>query len=68
MNMIVGIVGAGITGLTIAHGLLKKGHEVIVYKRNQLGGLAGGVPFQASLRKLNDTRVVKASIKESLYE
>ena len=43
--MRVGIVGAGITGLTTAHELLKKGHQVTIFERNEPGGLAGGIPF-----------------------
>jgi protoporphyrinogen oxidase len=43
--MRVGIVGAGVTGLTVAHELLKRGHEVTLFERGEPGGLAGGVPF-----------------------
>jgi len=41
--MDIGIVGAGITGLTAAHDLTKLGHEVTVYEaRSYAGGLAAG--------------------------
>ena len=43
--MKISIVGGGITGLTVAHQLLKKGYKVVVYEHNQPGGLAGGVLF-----------------------
>lgn len=39
----VGIVGAGMAGLTAAHELLHRGHEVTVYEMaKQVGGLASG--------------------------
>ncbi len=41
--MKIAIIGAGVGGLTAAFELNKKGHEVIVYEReNQPGGLAAG--------------------------
>jgi len=40
--MIVGIIGGGITGLTAAYELMKKGHKPIVIEQDvQLGGQAG---------------------------
>jgi len=45
--MKVGIIGAGITGLTAACELLKSGHEVVVIESDeQLGGLAGVVKLE----------------------
>jgi protoporphyrinogen oxidase len=44
-KMKIGIVGGGLTGITIAQLLTKKGHEVVVYESKQPGGLAGGIPF-----------------------
>ena len=39
--MRVGVIGAGVTGLTAAYELSKKGHHVIVYERAPfLGGQA----------------------------
>jgi protoporphyrinogen oxidase len=39
----IGIVGAGVTGLTAAYDLLKAGHDVTVYEaRPYVGGLAAG--------------------------
>src|SRR4030067_2034948 len=46
--MKIGIVGGGLTGLTVAQGLLKKGHEVVVFEGEQRGGRAGGTPFPAA--------------------
>ncbi|MBN1872819.1 MAG: NAD(P)/FAD-dependent oxidoreductase [Anaerolineae bacterium] len=41
--MNIGIVGAGVTGLTAAYDLLKMGHSVTVYEaRPYVGGLAAG--------------------------
>ncbi len=41
--MDVGIIGAGITGLTAAYDLTKQGHDVTVYEaRSYAGGLAAG--------------------------
>ena len=41
--MRIGIVGAGITGLTAGYELAKKGHEVTVYEaRDYAGGIAAG--------------------------
>ncbi|NQU04619.1 MAG: FAD-dependent oxidoreductase [Calditrichaeota bacterium] len=42
--MRVGVIGGGITGLTVAYELLKSGHEVVIVEsEEQLGGLAGVV-------------------------
>ncbi len=42
--MRVGVIGGGITGLTVAYELLKSGYEVVVLERDkQIGGLAGVV-------------------------
>jgi protoporphyrinogen oxidase len=41
--MKIGIIGAGITGLTIAHELVKRNHDVTLFERQSPGGLAGGV-------------------------
>jgi len=39
--MTIGIIGAGITGLTAAYELTKKGHKVLVFeKEKEIGGLA----------------------------
>ncbi len=43
--MKIGIVGGGITGITIAQLLIKKGHDVTVFESEQEGGLAGGIAF-----------------------
>jgi len=41
--MDIGIIGAGITGLTAAYDLTKRGHQVTVYEaRSYAGGLAAG--------------------------
>ena len=41
--MRIGIVGAGIAGLTAAHDLIKKGHQVTIFESaNYVGGLAAG--------------------------
>ncbi|RLC94932.1 MAG: hypothetical protein DRI77_10495, partial [Chloroflexi bacterium] len=41
--MDIGIIGAGITGLTAAYDLTKQGHAVTIYEaRPQAGGLAAG--------------------------
>jgi len=41
--MRVGIVGAGITGLTAAYKLSQKGHQVIIFEKEKyIGGLAAG--------------------------
>lgn len=50
--MRIGIVGAGATGLTAAHDLVKAGHDVVLLERSaELGGLAasievGGTPLE----------------------
>lgn len=42
-NKKVAIVGAGYTGLTIAHRLAKQGYQVTIFeKENEVGGLAAG--------------------------
>ena len=39
----IGIIGAGVTGLTAAYDLLSKGHQVTIYEaRPYVGGLASG--------------------------
>ncbi len=44
--MRVGIVGGGITGLSAAYYLSKKGHQVVLFEKDvQLGGLASGLKF-----------------------
>ena len=44
--MKVGIVGAGVAGLTAAYRLAKKGHEVEVFEASDhVGGLAAGFPI-----------------------
>lgn len=41
--MKIAIVGAGITGLTTAYYLSKKGHKVVIYEKDEVvGGLASG--------------------------
>ena len=40
--MKVAVVGAGITGLTVAHELLKKGHQAVLFDRSHPGGLIAG--------------------------
>ncbi len=44
--MRVAIVGGGITGLTIADELLDGGHEVTVFEKGQVGGLAAGLEYR----------------------
>jgi protoporphyrinogen oxidase len=53
MSKKVAIIGAGLTGLTCAYELLKKGREVIVYEKNEkVGGLAGSFELEGqSLEK-----------------
>jgi len=42
-SMKIAVVGAGITGLTAAYRLSQKGHQVVVFeKENYVGGLAAG--------------------------
>jgi protoporphyrinogen oxidase len=44
----IGIVGAGVTGLTAAYDLLKAGHKVVIYEaRPYVGGLAAGFRDEA---------------------
>ncbi len=44
--MNIAIVGAGITGLTAAHDLVKDGHAVTVYEKERIaGGLMAAFPF-----------------------
>ena len=45
--MRVGVIGGGITGLTVAYDLLKSGHEVVIVEsEEQIGGLAGVVKLE----------------------
>ncbi len=44
--MRVGIVGGGVTGLTIGYELARSGVDVSVYEKGALGGLAGGFPYK----------------------
>ena len=47
--MKVGIIGAGITGLTSAYDLSKAGHDVVVFESsNQLGGHASTFEVQGA--------------------
>ena len=47
--MKVGIIGAGITGLTSAYDLSKAGHDVVVFESsNQLGGHASTFEVQGT--------------------
>lgn len=39
------VVGGGITGLTIAWELNRRGHQVTLIERSGIGGLAGGFPY-----------------------
>lgn len=42
--MKIGIIGAGFTGLTAAYELIKKGHQIIIFEKdNFCGGLASGI-------------------------
>jgi protoporphyrinogen oxidase len=41
----VGVVGAGVTGLTVAERLLDAGCEVVVHEAGPIGGLAAGFEF-----------------------
>ena len=53
--MKIGIVGAGITGLTAAYKLSREGHKVVVFeKENYVGGLAAGFtrPSQNALGRV----------------
>lgn len=46
----IAIIGGGITGLSLAHFLLKKGHRVSLFEQEQqLGGLVSTFPFAAGL-------------------
>lgn len=40
--MRIAVVGGGITGLTLAEGLLEKRHQVVLFEQGLLGGLAAG--------------------------
>ncbi len=43
--MHVVVVGGGITGLTVAWELVRRGHQVTLIERNVIGGLAAGFPY-----------------------
>ncbi len=48
--MRIGVVGAGITGLTVAHGLQTSGHDVTVFESHtEIGGLASSVSIGGGL-------------------
>jgi|SRR5208283_4357420 len=50
MLMRIGVVGAGITGLTVAHVLQASGHDVAVFESHKgIGGLASVVSIGDSL-------------------
>jgi protoporphyrinogen oxidase len=42
--MRVAVVGAGISGLTVAERLVRQGAEVVVFEKSRAGGLAAGFP------------------------
>ena len=42
--MRIGVIGAGATGLTVAH-RLSGSHEVVVFEKGDIGGLAGAAPL-----------------------
>ena len=44
----IGIIGGGITGLTVAYQILKKGHHVTIFEKSQLGGLIGSIKIGKS--------------------
>ncbi len=46
--MRIAVVGAGVTGLTVAGELVRQGHHVELFEKGQLGGLAGGFPYHGS--------------------
>jgi len=50
LRMRVAVVGAGITGLTIAERLVRLGHEVVLFEKGRIGGLAAGFPYRGSRR------------------
>ncbi len=39
------VVGGGITGLTVAWELVRRGHKITLIERNVIGGLAAGFPY-----------------------
>ena len=43
--MKIGIIGGGVTGLALAWELRRSGHEILLFERGGLGGLAGGFRF-----------------------
>ena len=43
--MKIGIIGGGITGLTLGLRLSEAGHQVVIFERDRIGGLAGGFAF-----------------------
>jgi protoporphyrinogen oxidase len=45
--MRIAIIGAGAAGLTLAYRLSRlPGHDVVVYEKNSVGGMAGAVPLR----------------------
>src|SRR4030067_2947855 len=44
--MRVAVVGGGVTGLSVAGELVRRGHAVTLFTKGQVGGLAGGFPYR----------------------